>query len=400
MPVFCLSFHARYLCRHSGACCTSAWPIHVEDDRRAAWQGALDEGRLAFQPDCPDEADGGSPFLVPPDLPPEMSAVLRTRASGACVFYGREDGLCAVHRALGHDHLPAACQHFPRRCLIEPGRVSLSLSHYCPSVARLAFDAGVGSAIVPAPHALVGHVRLEGLDASDALPPLLRPGLLADRDTYHAWERLIVETLDLDVAPEEALDRISAVTERLREWSPGRGELRAALESARIVGGIDGRASASRDDQLGAGWWEEAYDVVRASVPAGITTLPAPTDVVPVDAALVQPAWRDCSRPVRRFLAAHAFGNWCAYHGMGLRTVVHSLEAALAVVRIEAVRLCAAANQSLDNDLLLEAFRAADLLLVHLSDPKVLATRLSAVEGRGRGVGAVFQVAGSWLSEL
>ncbi len=49
-----------------------------------------------------------------------------------------------------------------------------------------------------------------------ALPPLLRPGLLADRETCHAWEDLAVRTLGLDVAPEAALARIAALAERLR----------------------------------------------------------------------------------------------------------------------------------------------------------------------------------------
>ena len=93
-------------------------------------------------------------------------------------------------------------------------------------------------------------------------------------------------------------------------------------------------------------------------------------------------AWPRFSQPLRHFLAAHAFGNWCAYHGMGLRTVVRSLSAALAVVRVEAARLCASAERPLDEPLLLEAMRAADLLLVHLADPKALAARLSEVEQR------------------
>jgi hypothetical protein len=60
--------------------------------------------------------------------------------------------------------------------------------------------------------------------------------------------------------------------------------------------------------------------------------------------------------------------------------VVRSLEVALAVVRVEAARLCATAERPLDEPLLIEAMRAADLLLVHLADPKTLAARLSEVE--------------------
>ena len=110
--------------------------------------------------------------------------------------------------------------------------------------------------------------------------------------------------------------------------------------------------------------------------------MPAPDRLHTADARWVAPAWPQFSQPLRHFLAAHAFGNWYAYHGMGLRTVVRSLEVALSVVRVEAARLCDAAERPLDEPLLIEAMRAADLLLVHLADPKALAARLSEVDQR------------------
>jgi hypothetical protein len=115
-------------------------------------------------------------------------------------------------------------------------------------------------------------------------------------------------------------------------------------------------------------------------VPAGLAPTRLPEGLRAADAELVAPAWPAFSRPLRQFLAAHAFGNWCAYTGRGLRTVVRSLEVALGVVRVEAARACAEGKRPLDETLLLEAFRAADLLLVHLSDPSVLGETLSAVE--------------------
>ncbi len=202
VPRFCLSLHADFHCCHSGACCTSGWPIHVETDRLAALREALRAGRLTASPDDTRE---GSPFLEPRSLPPGAGAALRTTASGACVFYERGGGLCAIQRTLGHDHLPAACQHFPRRCLIEPDRMAVSLSHYCPTVARLAFRTDVRPEIVSAPASLVGHIALEGLDAREALPPLLRPGLLTDLAGYRTWERTVIEILASPGTPEAAL---------------------------------------------------------------------------------------------------------------------------------------------------------------------------------------------------
>ncbi len=370
MPAVCLSLHADYACERSGPCCTSGWPVHVEQERLAAWREALAAGRLSFETDGPGE---GRPLVMPPDLPPGAGGVMRTRASGACVFYRQDDGLCSVQRGLGHSSLPAACQHFPRRCLLEPDRVAVSLSHYCPTVARLAFRTGLSTAVVEAPPALVGHLALEGLDATEALPPLLRPGLLADRESYRAWEGFALGVLGLDIAPESALARIAALTEELRPWKPSEGSLRGRLDALIAalppvgVGAVPLRPL-------------EAYELVRASIPSGIATRPAPEGLPGLDAELVAPAWPGFHRPLRQFLAAHAFGNWCAYNGRGLRTVVRSLDVALKVARVEAARACAAARRGLDEARLAEAFRAADLLLIHLADPMALAERLSTVE--------------------
>lgn len=399
MPAFCLSLHADYACRRSGACCTAGWPIHVEREKLAAWREAMSAGRLSLSS---DEAADREPFDIAADLPPGAGAVLRTQSSGACVFY-RGDGLCEVQRGLGHAGLPVACQHFPRRCLVETDRTAVSLSHFCPTVARLAFRTDVSPAVVAAPPSLVGHLTLEGLDAREALPPLLRPGMLADRDTYRAWEGAALAVLGLDISPEPALAGIAALTEQLRTWAPGDGDLRQRLDLLIGVGAVFHRATSSdyriacrrpvdgaiTDSQLEEPSSEkplrplealEAYDMVRASVPGGLRTRPAPDDFSGVDAALVAPAWPSFSRPLRQFLAAHAFGNWCAYNGRGLRTVVRSLEVALKVVRVEAARACSGTKLALDEESLIEAFRAADLLLVHLADPVALAERLSAVE--------------------
>jgi Fe-S-cluster containining protein len=377
-PVHCLAHHANFVCCHSGACCTSGWPIHVETDRLATLRNAVGAGSLTIPPDCARE---GSPFLEPRSLPPGAGAVLRTTASGACVFYERADGLCAIQRTLGHGHLPSACQHFPRRSLVEPDRVAVSLSHYCPTVARLAFRTDVRPDIVPAPASLIGHIALEGLDAREALPPLLRPGMLTDLAGYQAWERVVIDILTMPHSPEAALAEISAFTERVRTWTPRDGDMRETVsryrpvprgrqeESVRMPNGPPDMAPLA-----------DAYEVVRASVPAGIATKPAPDRLDAIDARWVADPWPQFSQPLRSFLAAHAFGSWCAYHGMGLRTVVRSLSVALAVVRVEAAGLCASAERDLDEVTLTESMRAADLLLVHLADPKALATRLSTGE--------------------
>jgi hypothetical protein len=383
VAVLCLSPHADYRCQRSGACCTAGWPIPVEIDRLTLWREALASGRLA--PPAGETTSTG-PLVVPADRPPGLGAVLRTRASGACAFYRGEDGLCAVQRELGHAALPVACQHFPRRCLIETGRVAVSLSHFCPTVARAAFRSDVETAVVAAPASLAGGFALEGLDAREALPPLLRPGLLADLETCHAWERFVLDTLAREAAPESALASISALTDDLRTWTPGAGPLRARLDTLVLQRSASAAPNATGTFDVAAHLG--ACDTVRASVPAAFrAAVPAssgPGEVADADARWVADAWPAFSGPLRRFLAAHAFGSWCAYNGQGLRTVVESLVVALRVVRVEAGRACARSGRALDEDLLIESLRAADLLLVHLANPMELAKRLGAAERRSR----------------
>jgi hypothetical protein len=61
-------------------------------------------------------------------------------------------------------------------------------------------------------------------------------------------------------------------------------------------------------------------------------------------------------------------------------TIVSSLDAALAVVRVEAARQCRDADRRLDASLLLEAIRRADFVLNHLAVREQLAKVWSAAE--------------------
>ena len=370
MPTLCLAQHADYLCRHSGACCTSNWPIHVEVERVEPIRAAVASGRLMVGDEGCDARD---PLVVEEHLPPGAGALLRAKASGACVFYDAGGRRCAIHRDLGHGALPSACQHFPRRCLIERDTVLVSLSHYCPTVARMPFDSGSASGIVAAPESLVGRVRLEGLDARDVLPPVLREGVLTDVEGYHSWERAVIGLLEADETPETSLARIRTMTERVQSWSPRNGALAGAVDVAargcRAAGvQAEGRCSG---DQL-----RTSFELARTSIPEAMRPAATPSGLRERDARWIGPAWEGFSRPLGRFLAAHAFGNWCAYLGADLGTVVRSLDLALAIVRVEAGRLAAEGERMLDEATLAEAFRSADLLLVHLADPNGLAAAL------------------------
>ena len=52
--------------------------------------------------------------------------------------------------------------------------------------------------------------------------------------------------------------------------------------------------------------------------------------------------------PLKRYLANKAFASWTAYQGAGILSIVRGLEAALALVRMEAARQCRNAGRALD----------------------------------------------------
>jgi hypothetical protein len=123
-----------------------------------------------------------------------------------------------------------------------------------------------------------------------------------------------------------------------------------------------------------------AWQFVANCVPRGAPLPPSPESLGGADEQWVAPAWSAFSRPIRRWLATKAFASWVALQGEGLRTTVALLRVALGVLRAEAARGSAEASRLLDADLLLDAIRRADLLLVHLADPEALARRLGRCE--------------------
>src|SRR5262249_21688325 len=137
---------------------------------------------------------------------------------------------------------------------------------------------------------------------------------------------------------------------------------------------------------------------VRGAVPAGSVIesaapglTPSPPPALPEPHALrdayqrhVDPAWRALTRPLCRYLAARFFASWCWYQGQGLRTLLRSLQATLAVLRVEAARQTRANGRMLDPQLLREAFRRTDLLLIHLCAQETLAQRWAAAEAERR----------------
>lgn len=444
---FALGMHADWRCQHSGACCSSGWPIPVDALRRARIGDALRDGTLVG---APVGAAARDPFVAADDTSTTGAdaetplTLLAVTPGGHCVFHDEEARRCGVQRALGHDALPLACRMFPRVCLSDARGVRISLSHYCPSAAARLFDedgdasGGEGEGaredarrlrIVRAPAAFPAQGEYDGLDAREAFPPLLRPGVLLDWETADALERFGVDRFaDRAASPEAALDRFAALCEALRVWRAADGPLLAHFHAltqpaaaadgagaavaprtgARIAGGagaedrspadadLDATAAAdaeadanderrTRHGEDGDAWaWTLALDAsVRACVPDGVACASVPAGAGAAYGRWVAPVWPAMARPVSRYLAARLFGAWCWYQGQGLRSLVRSLDAALAVLRVEAARQTMASGRMLDRNQMREAIRQADLLGLHLASRDALAARWSAAEREG-----------------
>jgi hypothetical protein len=214
-----------------------------------------------------------------------------------------------------------------------------------------------------------------------------------DWPSLERWERFAVSVLaEEGRAPEDALDVLAAVAEEARGWTPEDGPFDAFFErvlsprGAPSASGDEGSAATADSSgpvppaSLGM---TAAWRLVAGTVPRRQLVPPGLEGAGDADARWVVPAWPTLARPIRRWLAAKAFASWIALQGDGLRTTVLGLRVALGVLRVEAARGCAEAGRALDDGLLRDAVRRADLLLVHLADPEALARRLSRCELAG-----------------
>ncbi len=338
-PVRALSFHATYKCRHSGACCTSNWPIPIEADRLARVRAALASGRLRLP-----RAGVADIFTHETS---DDGALLGV-SHNACVFFGAGAGhLCAIQRVLGHDALPLACRQFPRVTVADPRGISVTLSHYCPTAgAMLASESPV--AIVTGAAAFPNDGEYVGLDATTSLPPLLRPGILMDWESWWEVERLAVTHLsrnDWDLAG--TLTSLAAIVEDIRAWRPEQGALLARVRTAFETSVPGGQRPF--DDEWRATSCAFAIDAVPSDLRDNVPTF-TPGSQAPATPIL------------RRFLAAHAFANWTAHLAQGLRSWLRSIEVAYAL---------AAATGSIST---------ADLVLRHLVDPAAFASRCGTAD--------------------
>jgi Fe-S-cluster containining protein len=368
-PVFALSIHADYKCRHSGACCTADWDVPVELPVYRSLDEQIRRGSLRVAP----AAEPLLPFVVEADLPDGAAAMLERTHGGDCVFFERDSHLCVVHRDAGEESLPATCRHFPRLAVADARGTFVTLSHYCPTAASMLFREDVGLEIVERPPAFPA-ADYDGLTVTaDDLPPLLSPSMLMDSDGYSAWERHMVRRSAADVLPESVVATLAADVSRLRSWRPG------GISLVDAIRGLPDALTPVESHPTLAGSFDLRSEVVDA-IPDDLKPAPDEAGLEEAYRDHVRPAWDAFARPINRYLAAKAFASWTAYQGRGLATIVRGLDAALALLRIESARQCRDAARPLDRDLLLEAFRSADFALNHLAVGEDLAAVWSRVE--------------------
>lgn len=371
LTVFSLSIHANYRCRHSGVCCSSDWDVPVELAVFRSLEEVLQSGALhAASP----AADGDPPLITGDDLPDDAAAILARTAGGDCVFFHRGSRLCVVHRDHGEATLPPTCRHFPRLAVRDARGTFISLTHYCPTAASMLFRDDVPIEIVVSPPAFPPG-DYEGLDVdADAWPPLLHPRMLMDLDGYAAWEgHMVARCADTAVAPESVLATLERDARLLRQFVADGRSL-----SEPIAGLPKDLVEARPHTDLAASLAHHA--AVMAAVPDDLRPEADDEGLAAAYVEWVVPTWGEWAGPLNRYLAAKAFANWTAYQGRGVLSIVHGLDAALALVRVAAARQCREARRFLDRDLLLEAFRAADFALNHLAVGEDLATTWSQVE--------------------
>jgi Fe-S-cluster containining protein len=358
---FCLNLHAAYGCRHSGACCTAGWTIPIERPAFERVRRHLGDARSARA------------FTTGGELPDGAAAVVRIAGDGGCVFFESDRGrLCAIHRELGRDALPSACRQFPRVVVQDARSMRISCSHFCPSAAALLRSTST-LAIVAAPSNVDLGGALDGLDARGALPPLLHPRMLMDVDTYGDWEARAIGVLardDLNVS--QAIATIAAATRALEGWDGPSS--RTSLADA-VTRAFDREPVRDTDDED-----EEAdrrrVELARSSVPHALQPRSVAHDVSSNRTS--QRVMEEFDRVVRNYVAARLFGNWIAYHGRGLQAIVEYLRVCRAVLQMEVNRHSACCSELAPWESVVEpAVRNSDLLLVHLSDAKDLAHRLS-----------------------
>lgn len=353
--VRCLSFHSTYGCQNTGICCSSGWDIAVERPIELDIIKRLGAKTVG----SPRRVDG---FRATDNPPIGCDSALRVDPdTGACWFRDHEARRCAIHREFGEAALPTACRHFPRVCILEPGQVSVSLTHYCPTAASLLFSAEPEFGLVDSPRAFPSNWPFEGLDARTSYSPLLRPGVLLGFDGLRRFEDGALRALSSGTVWDR-LAQIDSAIENVRSWTPPDGFMTEAVDQA-FVGPVASRSRAAlaSDPRM----------VLRASLPTGTNQKLDLPEILGV----ARPLRPEIDLALRKYVAARLVGCWITFMADDLRTTGRYLHLCLdAVLMFERARPVDEGESEAVR--WMESIRSADLWLMHHCDPELIAANL------------------------
>ena len=353
---------ADYACAHTGSCCRAGWPIPIEST-------LLDRLR---------DADAGGRLTALSGGTWEEHGILCHTPESTCVFHEIATGRpgCRLEIEVGAAGLPHSCRQFPRILLRDSSGWHLSLSAWCGTAARLIAsgqtvthrsppDLDYGATFLSFAHISVSpRVHVEGLDAHDAWPPLLRPGVLAGHDAYAQWEEgLLTRYLGRGEATlaRRLADAIDW-TERVRNWRP-----EGLALSALIAETTEGHLS----DDTRIWHMPDSVDpegVLRALmnyVPPDWRVADWPHGLIDADLAGHCLTAADVEASLARYLGTRLMASWVAYQGQGLRSVLASLVSAYALA---VLALSRTGTGGVTFGRMTSALRASDWLLLHLLD--------------------------------
>ena len=224
----------------------------------------------------------------------------------------------------------------------------MTLSHYCPTAHDLLVSDEAPVAIVDNAPAFPETAEYVGLTADPALPPLLHPKLAMDWESWWLFESLSVSLLAETASP---LVRLGLAVEDARSWTVDDGPLSLHLVAA------FGRAREAVVQDL-----PPQDSIIRQRLIDALAAVPEEWRGVAGDPLAGSTTVQPDRATMQRFLAAHAFANWSAYQGEGLRTWFRSIETAACLL-------------TLTNDP-----GHVDLILRHLADSGGLVVRWKAAE--------------------
>jgi hypothetical protein len=167
----------------------------------------------------------------------------------------------------------------------------------------------------------------------------------------------------------DALSLLHHVTTDIRGWAPGRVSLGGFVTQR--IGALPASVVEPPDPDEDL----RLHALAIASVPTDLLT---PAHAAPADTTgpAIQTMWTEFDGVIRRYLASKLFASWWPYLGLDLLSVIEAIRVHAAVLRVNIGHQIE--THGTGPQAMVEAIRDTDLLMVHLSDSRVLARLMSS----------------------